>query len=920
MKKKSRTSSSSVRLRKKAETVLEEKLRQKKSILPQCDVLKLVHELEVHQVELEMQNEELKIANKEISYAAGRLSHLFDASPSGFISLTEDSRILDINQAAALMLGKEKVKLINSNFRFFVAGASLPLFNNGLKKISKKNKKFSCEIELNPLNKPPVFALIEISHIPEKKNWLLTLADITERKLASGILAASEANYRTAIENAHDLVWNLDASGKVTFLNKAARKAAGMHASEIIGKDFSFRIVNDDIKKVSEAVALSLHGKVQKFEAGVYDKNNRVLHLDITQVPIVTNGKVTGINAFGHDITLQKKLENELLQKEQKLRSVLQTAMEAVIMSDESLKITFWNTSAEKMFGYKEKEILGKPLTILMPGEFNRMFGMKIKTKKIPVESGHPSGVHLKLRGLRKDGTEFPIEHSVSTIKTDTGITHCGFIRDISEREKIEKERESERRELQAIIDTSPVMITYKNLEGQYIKVNKAFAENLGTEADKIIGKKATDFIIPRTFALKVWEEERDIMRTGIPLLNRVAQAASNIAGKLKWAMYSKIPFFDAEKKIIGIITFMLDITELKNAEQKIQESEKKLSEAHKLAKSGYWDWDLITNSVFWSEELCQVNGHDPVLPVPPFSEMHTFYTPESWALLSEKVSKCISEGKSYEVALEMIRPDGKHIFAITHGEAVVNEEGKSIRLFGTVQDITEQTILAREKEKLTKQLRELAAHLQNAREEERALISREIHDEMGQLLSTLKLNLSWLKKNLTASGDLPKLKISQSLDITTTAIKAIREINSNLRPVMIDEMGLLSSIELLTRDFTEHCGIPVYFYSTIAEKEIRNENGIHVYRIIQEAMNNSIKHAGASEINIRISKNEETIFIVIADNGKGFRINEERKVKTFGLVGMKERAIMLKGELKINTTPGKGTSVELIFPAFPQD
>ena len=212
------------------------------------------------------------------------------------------------------------------------------------------------------------------------------------------------------------------------------------------------------------------------------------------------------------------------------------------------------------------------------------------------------------------------------------------------------------------------------------------------------------------------------------------------------------------------------------------------------------------------------------------------------------------------------------------------------------------------------KQLKELSKYLQQVREEERKQLAREVHDELGQLAAVVKMDIDWLTIKLPDLGEAYNSRVTHAASTANLLITALRKLASELRPGMLDELGLNACLEWKCKNFTANKQIPCLFSSTIVDHDLSPEIKTELFRISQEALNNVAKHANASSVTVAISEENDQIHLCITDNGKGF--DAEQKIDhTHGLISMRERSISINGTLVINSEPGKGTVVCAIIP-----
>jgi signal transduction histidine kinase len=212
-------------------------------------------------------------------------------------------------------------------------------------------------------------------------------------------------------------------------------------------------------------------------------------------------------------------------------------------------------------------------------------------------------------------------------------------------------------------------------------------------------------------------------------------------------------------------------------------------------------------------------------------------------------------------------------------------------------------------------QMRSLAAHLQTVREEERLKIAREIHDELGQILTALKLDLNYIQGKL--SGDQQALhdKMQSNLDLVDDSIRSVKRICNDLRPGLLDHLGIEAAIEWQAEEFHRRTGINCTVSLPSDSVDINIDQATDLFRIFQEALTNVIKHARATSVTANLYENDESIIFEIADNGVGLSEENLYKSKSFGLLGMRERVHMWNGDLRISNGRNGGTTITIVIP-----
>lgn len=210
------------------------------------------------------------------------------------------------------------------------------------------------------------------------------------------------------------------------------------------------------------------------------------------------------------------------------------------------------------------------------------------------------------------------------------------------------------------------------------------------------------------------------------------------------------------------------------------------------------------------------------------------------------------------------------------------------------------------------RRLQELAAFLETVREEERARIARELHDELGQSLTALRIDLNWLKGRCGDNGAIRE-RLAGAVEIVENTVDAVRRISGDLRPRMLDDLGLAAAVEYHVEQFAARTGIPCKLQMNRDEFEVDSRTATAVFRAVQEALTNIARHAGAGAVEVRLEERGDVLAVEVGDDGCG--IGGPAQPQSFGLLGMQERIGALGGSLEIDSAPGQGTTIRLSVP-----
>ncbi len=360
-----------------------------------------------------------------------------------------------------------------------------------------------------------------------------------------------------------------------------------------------------------------------------------------------------------------------------------------------------------------------------------------------------------------------------------------------------------------------------------------------------------------------------------------------------------------------GIVAVFIDITELRQREDAQREMEAWCSTLIENTKDGI---DIVQDGVckFANKALAEITGY----PNEEFVGMNM-----TDIVLPEYEEQTIKrfEGRlagtmppSY-IELKIRRKDGE-IRDLEASGTVIQYQGRPA-IMGIIRDVTERKRVTEELRKSQEQLRNLSAHLEKMREEERKRISRMIHDDLGQMLAALKFDLYWVSGRIGENQELLRKKIESMLQLTDVLIERVRSISAELRPGLLDDLGLVPAIEWLANEFQNRTGIRCHLDLEKDDAVIDREHATVFFRILQEALTNVALHSSATAVKISFRYQDGKGVLEIRDNGRGITQEQIDDPRSFGLIGMQERATLWGGDFKISGVRGEGTTVLFTIP-----
>lgn len=281
---------------------------------------------------------------------------------------------------------------------------------------------------------------------------------------------------------------------------------------------------------------------------------------------------------------------------------------------------------------------------------------------------------------------------------------------------------------------------------------------------------------------------------------------------------------------------------------------------------------------------------------------------------LYQGYQRVVADGLVLDYPMAIRHTSGRVTEVQCNASAYRNEQGEVVGVFASARDVTGSRRIQKEISASRQRLRELAAQGEAVREEERKHIAREVHDELGQVMTALRMDLSLLGMQATAQTPAFMEKIQSMKGLVDRAIQGVRNVAGNLRPAALD-MGLVAAIEWLCSEFTRYTGVPCGLHAGQENIGLDEARAVVLFRIVQESLTNITRYAQASRVDITMARRGGALWLEVRDNGQGFDPAEVAKRKSYGLLGMRERAIALDGRVEIISVPGQGTLVEVTVP-----
>jgi PAS domain S-box-containing protein len=617
--------------------------------------------------------------------------------------------------------------------------------------------------------------------------------------------------------------------------------------------------------------------------------------------------------------TKADQAQTALLESEDRYKAVVESAGEAILCTDSNGRIISWNRGAARLFGYEHDEIIGQPLIRLMPLRFRDAHLWLLEAFEGKGETGLLQRT-LEVVGLHKDGTEYPIELSIGTWQTKAGRCYSAIVRDLRERKRWETQILQQQIEQQVLLDLIPAMVWYKDCHNGIVRVNRRAAESIGRTVKEVEG--ASTFDLYPEMAERYYQDDRAVIESADPKLG-IVERYRLASGENRWVRTHKVPYRNPTGDIIGVLVFAEDITERKQADEALKESQELLAESQRLAHVGSWVLDLShlddlnRNALRWSDESYRIFGYAPG-EVPVTNELFFHHVhPEDRAGIVRAMQDALARGH-YEVEHRITRRDGAERICHQWARLLSDGTGRPRRMLGSCQDITEANKRTAELRANQEQLRALTSELTLAEQRERRRLASELHDYLAQLLALSRLKLRQARQGVHDVKAEQRLKeIDETLN---DCLLYTQTLVAELAPPLLQESGLPVALKWLAEQMQRH-ELQVEVHIEPETVRLPDAEAELLFQSVRELLVNVVKHARTSHavLSLQISSNRE-ILLTVSDAGSGFDpvavgAAAPHQRTRFGLLSVRERMEALGGRFEVTSVPGHGTRATLILP-----
>jgi len=889
-----------------------------------ADPRRLLHELQVHQVELELQNAELTEARHKLEALLEKYTDLYDFAPVVYLTLDREGIICGATLACASLLGIERSRLLQRRFGVFVGATDRPAFNACLKRAFESREEQLCEVALERADHQPWFVQIRAKASADGKECRAVVVGINERKRAEAELGASE-RLATALVNAiTEPLLLMDREGTILTVNPAMAQRLREALVELVGENFySLHPAELAQRQRTWAQEVIRSGRPLRFEDAA---NDAVLDNHIFPVKDAA-GRVSALVWFSVDITASKRAEETQREQLTQIDAIYHTAPLGLCLLDAQLRIVRANEALAAMSGVPVAELLGRTMREMLPLLANAAEAAlrQITATGRPLLDVEVTGQNLaQTGGIRTWATQW----SPVNLPRVGGVGLNVIVQDITQQKSAEQRlreahdslelcvrertlelqtantalRTSEQR-FRNLFESAPIGIALHDARGHYLLVNQAYQHMTGYSEAELLARGVKGVTHPDDLAegRRLFGELQAGSRTQYQRQKRYVRRD----GELVWAVSTTSAVRDDHGGLLWLISVVEDITQRRSVEQALRRTQEEYRELVENANSIILRWNRDGLITFLNEFGLKCFGFDQ----PSIAGRHLVGTlvPETESNGRDMrwlISQISAQPEAFARSVsEALCQDGRRLWVAWCNQAIRDERGKVVEILSVGTDITER--------------RQLHKELVETAERERQRLGRDLHDSLGGQLTGASILSTVLFLKLTAAANPDAAVAEKVVNTINEVIAQTRSLAQNLCPVALDASGLVNGLREFAAAAAQRFQIACQFHASRNLEVSDFLVATHLFRIVEEAVTNAVRHGKARHISISLLKLKGHLALEIRDDGSGLPASMSAN-QGMGLRTMRYRADLMSAQLTVENRRAGGTRVACRLPVPP--
>ena len=731
--------------------------------------------------------------------------------------------------------------------------------------------------------------------------FLSVARDVTRRK-------ADEADLRLRgelLDLSSDAVFLHDLTGKLLYVNEAAATQTGYTREELTG--MTLRDLDDPETYARMRIRMTelMNRRALAFEGGHRRKDGAVIPVDVRarMVDWEDRGIVLSV---ARDITERKRAESALRDSEERYRTLFEQSIDAIFGNRPDGSGMEANQAWLDLFGYTPDDLASMNAADLYacPSDREKFLHALQDTGAVRDE------VTLK----KKDGTVILCQRVAFARRDSKGqvVAYQGIVRDITAQRMAELHLRESEEKYRALFEQSMDAIYINTPDGASIEANEAWLRLFGYSREELTGVATIDvYEVPS-------ERERFLRRieeTGF-VADEVRYRRKD--GTVFDCQRAVVARRDASGRIVAFQGVMRDVTELKRAETELRRSEEKYRSLFEQSMDAVAVYSTDGTLLDANPAHLRLFGLDAgeigrqgvrALYVNPVDR-------DEFLRLLER------DGVVVDQEVRLRRTDGTEMDCVRSAVARRGADGRLIGVQTVTRDVTarkaEDAELLRSREELKRsaeQLHELTSYLEEAREKERTGIARELHDQLGQALTALTMDLDGVRRAATAGEPVPADRLDRMATLLDATVNDVRRISSDLRPGILDDAGLVAAMEWQLDRFRERSGIGCSLEAHSDDAGLDSARSTALFRVFQELLTNVARHAGATQVHVVYEGDSNVCSLSVSDDGRGITDEQANSTASLGIIGMRERLRPLGGDIRFLRRRPKGTTARVTMP-----
>ena len=902
---------------------------------------------------------ERRLAEERLAESEKRFRLLFEHAPDAYYLTDLEGRFVDANAAAERMVGFRKEELLGKTF--FECGL-LPQdqFERAASLLARSVRGEPTgpdEISLARSDGSTVTVEVRTELITLKgRSLVLGIAhDVTARKRAEEDLRLQRDHFMSLFSNSPVGIALVDVDGLVVDVNDAFGRLFDYSREDVVGRSLDDLIVPDD--EQNEARRMTEHGSLGQFSSVTERPRRRrdgsIVHVSLVGAPVISGGRVTGSFAIYRDETERRRSQDDLRASEEKFRTLFEQSRDAIYLIALDGALLDVNDAAVRLFGYSREELLAMNVSALYATP---------ETRPEVLAKVHATGglQDYAMPFRRKDGAVRDCEVTTTMVKNEQGalLAYQTLVRDVTERRRVEGETRRSEARLRSLVgilqhesDTVQQFLDYaleeslKLTESRigyiyfYDEERREFALNTWSREvmhECSIQESKSIYQLEKT---GIWGEavrqRRPIVVNDFPAPHPLKKGYP--AGHAPLRKYATIPVLSGGRivAVVGVankesdytdtdvlqLTLLMDSVwkevERKQTEVRIRSFSERLERAMSTGNLAWWQMALPSGSVTFDARKATMLGYQ-ASQFTHYSDFTSLLHPDDAKMAMDAMRGHLDGTLDhYEVEYRIRSSTGNYRWFRDVGSVTERDaEGRPTLVTGVVVDISG---VKRAEERLAQsnvELRDLAARLDEAREEERAAVAWELHDEVAQALSVIKLDMQFCSRTLPADS---RSQVGPTMErlaaLLDSTIERLRRLYTDLVPVMLEDLGLAAAIEWHADQFSRQQGVTVNVSFADEARVADDRMALGLFRAMQETLEHVSLDHRATEIGVRLAKEEGSLVLEITDNGEIPQVHDSDSRCGFLLSSIRERVHPWGGAVAVSSDVSNRTMLRVIVP-----